>query len=153
MNEQQFAGTKRLSHIYSPRNEKHAIGFAIAYDTYTTWWGRSLCLYNLYVRDGHRGKGVGKQLFTEVVRHARDSGCTRVDFQVLDWNPFQKFYEDLNAVNLTKAEGWQMYYMTEKDIKKALDEHGGQTWCWEESLSLICQMKYLIINKNDFLCV
>lgn len=25
--------------------------------------------------------------------------------------------------------------------------------CWEESLGLFCQMKYLIINKNDFLCV
>jgi GNAT superfamily N-acetyltransferase len=39
---------------------------------------RTMLLYSLDVLESHRGRGVGKQLVSTFVEHARDRGCTEV---------------------------------------------------------------------------
>lgn len=64
---------------------------------------------DLYVQPSYRGTGVGKMLFTHVMKYALDRNCARLDFHVLNWNPATQFYEKLGAVNLTTKEDWQLY--------------------------------------------
>jgi diamine N-acetyltransferase len=68
-------------------------------------------LEDIFIRPDYRKHGVGRKLFTEVVRFGVTNGCKRMDFHVLDWNPAQTFYKGLGASNLTEAEGWQFFRM------------------------------------------
>ena len=43
---------------------------------------RQCWLKELYVRDGHRSRGVGEALMTWIARHAVDNGCSRLDWPV-----------------------------------------------------------------------
>jgi len=50
------------------------------------------------VRPAHRGQGIGFALLKRVARIARDRGCERLDWAVLDWNePAIDFYRKLGA--------------------------------------------------------
>ena len=75
------------------------IGFALFFHTYSTFLGRrSLWLEDLFVEPAHRGRGAGKALLGALARIARDRGCGRFEWAVLDWNtPAIRFYESLGA--------------------------------------------------------
>ncbi|CAD0195156.1 unnamed protein product [Chrysodeixis includens] len=94
------------------------VGYALYFPTYSTWEGRSMMLEDLYVRTSQRHKGVGKRLFKEVAKEASTSGCTRLDFHVLEWNPARSFYENKGAVNLTNKEQWCYYRLTGDALHK-----------------------------------
>lgn len=64
---------------------------------------------DLYVKESHRSKGVGKLILETVLQHCRESGCNRLEFVVFEWNPARKFYEKLNAVNITEKNGYLCY--------------------------------------------
>lgn len=75
------------------------VGFALFYTNYSTWKGKCLYLEDFYVLPEFRGKGIGSQLFDEVVKIAKDRGVKRMDWQVLDWNePALNFYRKKQAV-------------------------------------------------------
>lgn len=92
-----------------PDGSAHPVGFASVYNTYSTWEGKTLYLMLLYVRETHRKSGVGKQLFVHLARHAKETGCNRIDFHVNKNNPSTEFYKSLGAVDLTEAEEWLLY--------------------------------------------
>lgn len=71
---------------------------------------------DLYVKPEYRKNGVGRLLIKEVAKFAKASGCCRMDFHVLDWNPATEFYDALGAKNLTKLEGWQFYRLNKEGI-------------------------------------
>jgi GNAT superfamily N-acetyltransferase len=76
-------------------------GFALFFPIYSTWQGRSLHLEDLFVRPAFRGHGIGKALLGRVAAIAIERGCTRLQWDVLDWNkPAINFYRGLNAVML-----------------------------------------------------
>ena len=77
-------------------------GFALWFYNYSTWTGRQgLYLEDLFVRPGHRGRGIGKALLVHLARVAMEQGCARYQWQVLDWNtPSIRFYEALGARSL-----------------------------------------------------
>lgn len=91
------------------------IAFASYCNNYSTWEGKSLCLISFYVREKHRGKGVGKQLLIELARHAKRTNCRRIDFYVNQNNPATKFGHYSGAINLTEAEEWQVYQLNTDD--------------------------------------
>ena len=63
------------------------IGYAIHFTTFSTFLGRpGLWLEDLYVRPDWRGRGVGKRLLHAVAGVARQRGCGRCEWSVLDWN-------------------------------------------------------------------
>ena len=76
-----------------------AAGFALFFHTFSTFLGRrGLWLEDLFVYPAHRGKGLGRDLLIQLAGMARDRGCGRFEWSVLDWNtPAIGFYEALGA--------------------------------------------------------
>ncbi len=76
-----------------------AIGYAVYFYSYSTWQGRrGLYLEDLYVTPVARGKGAGKFMLKQLAAIAREKGCGRFEWSVLDWNtPAIKVYESIGA--------------------------------------------------------
>ena len=73
-------------------------GFALYYIRYSTWKGQRMYLEDLLVTEALRGKGMGMQLFTQLVEEAKEKKLHGIVWQVLDWNePAINFYKKLNA--------------------------------------------------------
>ncbi|MGZ3756654.1 MAG: N-acetyltransferase family protein [Mucilaginibacter sp.] len=74
------------------------VGLALYYIRYSTWKGCRLYLEDLVVTEECRGKGVGKQLFEQIVLEAKQQGFNGMTWQVLDWNePALNFYKKYEA--------------------------------------------------------
>jgi len=93
------------------------IGFALYFTTFSTFVGRpGLYLEDLYVRTNMRGKGVGTLLLQHVARLARERGCGRLEWSVLNWNePAIRFYETLGA---RAMDDWTVYRLTDDHLSK-----------------------------------
>jgi len=75
------------------------VGFALYYQSYSTWKGRCLYLEDFYIKPDFRRGGIGSELFTCVVEIAKKRDAKRMDWQVLDWNePAIEFYKKHHAV-------------------------------------------------------
>jgi len=81
------------------------IGFALFFFSYSTFLTRfGLYLEDLFVEPAYRGRGIGKALLSRVVDIARENGCGRVEWSVLDWNEDAiGFYRSLGA---TAMDEW-----------------------------------------------
>ena len=97
--------------------ETTPIGFALYFPTFSTFVGRpGLYLEDLYVRPNMRGKGVGTLLLQHVARLARERGCGRLEWSVLNWNqPAIRFYEALGA---RAMDDWTVYRLTDDQLSK-----------------------------------
>lgn len=98
--------------------EKNAeiVGIALFYERYSTWVGKVIHLEDLIVTQKSRKTGVGKALYTAVLRYAYEQEVKRVTWEVLDWNTNAiDFYESTGAVIL---EGWQVVHMKEAKLKE-----------------------------------
>ncbi len=80
-------------------NSQMCAGFALFFHTYSTFLGRrSLWLEDLFVEPAHRGAGIGRSLLVALAALARERGCGRFEWAVLDWNGDAiAFYESLGA--------------------------------------------------------
>src|SRR4029453_3350772 len=78
---------------------KSAGGFAVFFYNFSSWLGRpGLYLEDLFVKPKNRGKSCGRALLIVVAKIARDRGCGRMEWAVIDWNePAIKFYRALGA--------------------------------------------------------
>ncbi len=87
-----------------------AVGFALFFHNYSTWRGRrGLYLEDLYVTPAARGHGHGRALLARLGELARERGCARMEWSVLDWNaPAIGFYETLGAVPLDEWTVWRL---------------------------------------------
>ena len=73
------------------------------------------------VKPEERGKGYGRALLVHLGRIARNRGCGRMEWAVLNWNePAIQFYRQLGAKPLDE---WTVYRLTGHDIE-ALAESG-----------------------------
>jgi GNAT superfamily N-acetyltransferase len=79
--------------------EGRPLGFALFFHNFSTFLGLpGIYLEDLYVRPGDRGRGTGRELLEHLARLARDRGCGRLEWSVLDWNePAIGFYQRLGA--------------------------------------------------------
>lgn len=90
------------------------VGFALYYVRYSTWKGCRLYLEDLLVTESYRGKGVGKLLFDQVIKEAKEFGYSGMVWQVLDWNePAIKFYKKYEAVI---EDGWLNAALSKEQI-------------------------------------
>jgi GNAT superfamily N-acetyltransferase len=101
-----FGPTKRFDCIIAELSEfdtTSPVGFALYFHNYSTWRGHAgIHIEDLYVRPEHRGKGVGKALLTRVAAIAVAEGCSRLQWDVLEWNtPAIGFYQQMGAQMLT----------------------------------------------------
>ena len=92
-------GKKPAAEVLLAREGDRAVGFAVFFHNFSTWLGRAgLYLEDLFVRPEDRGKGYGRALLVHLAKIARDRGCRRMEWAVLDWNePAINFYRKLGA--------------------------------------------------------
>ncbi|HEV7868935.1 MAG TPA: GNAT family N-acetyltransferase [Chthoniobacteraceae bacterium] len=64
-----------------------AVGFALFFHNFSTFLSKpGLYVEDVFVLPEHRGKGYGRALMVQLARVARDRGCGRFEWTVLDWN-------------------------------------------------------------------
>src|SRR5437899_1937124 len=92
-------GERPAAEVLLVFEEESPVGFAVYFYNFSTWLGRpGLYLEDLFVKPEKRGKGYGRALLVALAKIARDRGCGRMEWAVLDWNePAIKFYRALGA--------------------------------------------------------
>ena len=108
---------KPVAEVLLAFENKIPIGFAVFFHNFSTWLGRpGLYLEDLFVRPEARGKGYGRGLLIHLAKIARDRGCGRMEWAVLDWNePAIQFYRSLGAHPLDE---WKIFRLTGDGIAK-----------------------------------
>jgi GNAT superfamily N-acetyltransferase len=116
-------GEKPAAEVLLAFEEESPVGFAVYFFNFSTWLGRAgLYLEDLFVKPEKRGKGYGRALLIELAKIARDRGCGRMEWAVLDWNePAIKFYRALGAKPMHE---WTVFRLTRDEIARlANSEH------------------------------
>lgn len=101
------------------------VGFALFFHNFSTLMGKpGIYLEDLYVRPQARGLGAGKRLLAYLAKAARDRGCTRLEWTVLDWNePSIAFYRSLGA---TPKSEWTTHRMQGEALERLADEYASE---------------------------
>jgi GNAT superfamily N-acetyltransferase len=114
-------GEKPAAEVLLAFEKEEPVGFAVFFHNFSTWLGRpGLYLEDLFVKPEHRGKGHGRALLVDLAKIARDRGCGRMEWAVLDWNePAIQFYRQLGAA---PNEEWTVFRLTSEGIAKLAQE-------------------------------
>jgi GNAT superfamily N-acetyltransferase len=79
-------------------DSKEIVGYVVHFFAYYTWFGKSLYMDDLYVKEEYRGKGVGRSLIDAVIDFAKKENCHKLRWQVSSWNESAiGFYKNLGA--------------------------------------------------------
>jgi len=113
-------GEKPSAEVLLAREGEEAVGFAVFFHNFSTWLGKpGLYLEDLFVRPEMRGRGYGRALLVELARIARNRGCGRMEWAVLDWNdPAIQFYRKLGAKPMDE---WTVFRLKQEDISRLAD--------------------------------
>lgn len=97
--------------------KEKAIGYVVYFFNYSTFIGRKgFYLEDIYIKEEHRGKGYGKEIFKTMGSIAYKEGCERMEWSCLNWNtPSINFYKSLGAVPMSE---WTVYRLTGDKIKE-----------------------------------
>lgn len=113
-------------HLFGPRKYAEAVvarvggepvGYALWFHNYSTFLAKpGLYLEDVFVLPGRRGSGVGRALLRAVARVARERGCGRLEWSVLDWNePAIGFYRRIGA---DVMPDWRICRLDEEGITR-----------------------------------
>lgn len=110
-------GPKPSAEVLLAFEDTEPVGFAVFFHNFSTWLGRpGLYLEDLFVKPEQRGKGYGRALLVDLAKIARDRGCGRMEWAVLDWNdPAIQFYRKLGAASMDE---WTVFRLTGDGIAK-----------------------------------
>ena len=113
-------GPKPAAEVLLALENAEPVGFAVFFHNFSTWLGRpGLYLEDLFVRPEDRGKGYGRALLIDLAKIARERGCGRMEWAVLDWNePAIEFYRKLGAKPMDE---WTVFRLTRDGIAKLAD--------------------------------
>jgi GNAT superfamily N-acetyltransferase len=114
-------GQRRTAEVAIGYLETKAVGFVLFFHNYSTFLGQpGLYIEDLFVDEDYRRRGYGRALLLHVARLAKERGCGRLEWAVLDWNePAIGFYKKLGALPMSE---WTVFRVT----GKSLDELAGQ---------------------------
>jgi GNAT superfamily N-acetyltransferase len=100
-----------FGHVAEAAGEDAPAGFALWFLNFSTWRGtHGIHLEDLYVRPGHRGSGLGRELLRTLAELCVTRGLARLEWSVLDWNtPSIDFYRAAGAVPM---DGWTVFRLT-----------------------------------------
>ena len=110
-------GSKRSAEVLLALEEAEPVAFAVFFHNFSTWLGRpGLYLEDLFVKPEKRGKGYGRALLERLAQIAKERGCGRMEWAVLDWNePAIQFYRKLGAKAIDE---WTVFRLTGEGIAK-----------------------------------
>jgi GNAT superfamily N-acetyltransferase len=108
---------RRAAEVLLAFERESPVGFAVYFFNFSTWLGRpGLYLEDLFVKPEKRGKGYGRALLVELAKIARDRGCGRMEWAVLNWNePAIKFYQALGAKPMDE---WTVFRLKRDEIAR-----------------------------------
>ncbi len=114
-------GERRFAEVLLGYRGGSPAGFALFFHSFSTFLGKpGIYLEDLYVRPEFRGSGIGRALLVHLARLARERGCGRLEWAVLDWNePAIGFYTGIGA---SPVDGWTVYRVA----GEALEELAGR---------------------------
>ena len=110
-------GNPRFAEVIFASVDGVEVGFALFFHNYSTFLGQpGIYLEDLFVDPQMRGRGVGKALLAHLARLAKERGCGRLEWAVLDWNtPSIEFYKSLGAVPL---DDWITFRLIGEALEK-----------------------------------
>ncbi|MBA3423074.1 MAG: GNAT family N-acetyltransferase [Rubrobacteraceae bacterium] len=110
-------GERPAAEVLIGESDGRPAAFALFFHNFSTFLGRpGIYLEDLYVRPEFRGLGLGKAMLARLARLAKERGCGRLEWWVLDWNePAIKFYESLGAVAMND---WTVYRVTGEALEE-----------------------------------
>jgi GNAT superfamily N-acetyltransferase len=113
-------GERPVAEVLIGEYGEQPAGFALYFHNFSTFLGKpGIYLEDLYVRPRFRRSGIGKSMLAHLARLARERGCGRVEWSVLDWNePSIRFYESLGAVAM---DDWTVHRMTGEALERLAD--------------------------------
>ena len=96
------------------------VGFALYFHNFSTFLSRTgLYVEDLFVLPEHRGKGYGRALMLQLAKVARERGCGRFEWTVLDWNQSAiDFYRSLGAEPMSQ---WIIQRVTGSALDRLAD--------------------------------
>ena len=114
-------GPRPAAEVLLAFEQEMPVGLAVFFHNFSTWLGRpGLYLEDLFVRPEQRGKGYGRSLLVHLAKIARERGCGRMEWAVLDWNePAIQFYKKLGAA---PQDEWTVFRLTRDGIAKLAKE-------------------------------
>ena len=101
-------GERPFAEVLIAHYDEAPAGFALFFHNFSTFLGKpGIYLEDLYVKPELRGVGIGKKLLGHLARLAKERGCGRLEWWVLDWNePSIGFYDRIGAVAM---DDWTVY--------------------------------------------
>ena len=101
-------GESRFAQVLLAEWDGTVVGFALYFFNYSTFLCRpGIYLEDLFVRPQYRGRGIGFALLAAIEQRARELGCGRLEWAVLDWNRAAiEFYHRFGA---HPHQGWTVY--------------------------------------------
>ncbi|ODO07443.1 hypothetical protein L198_01022 [Cryptococcus wingfieldii CBS 7118] len=83
-----------------------------------------LFVENIYVKQEHRKKGLGKEFFAEMAAVARDKGCARIEWKTHEDNPPGiTFYE--NALGACRSDTTDIMRIEPAGYEGIIERFGG----------------------------
>src|SRR5213593_3605525 len=118
-------GRRPVAEVLLAFEGKSPVGFAVFFHNFSTWLGRpGLYLEDLFVKPEKRGKGYGHALLVDLAKIARDRGCGRMEWAVLDLNdPAIQFYHKLGAKPMNE---WTVFRLTRDGIARLANSKQSQ---------------------------
>lgn len=97
--------------------ENDVAGFCLFFHNFSTFLGKpGIYIEDIFVRPAYRAQGIGKRFYGELSAIAKERGCGRIEWWVLNWNkPAIDFYQRLGAKPMDE---WTVYRLTEEAFKK-----------------------------------
>ena len=110
-------GNPRFAEVVFAEVDGKEAGFALFFHNYSTFLAQAgIYLEDLYVKPESRGRGIGKALLAHLAKLAKERGCGRVEWAVLDWNtPSINFYKSIGAIPLSD---WIVFRLTGEALEK-----------------------------------
>jgi GNAT superfamily N-acetyltransferase len=97
------------------------VAYAITFETYSTFLARpTLYLEDLFVLPQARRLGIGKAVFQHLAKVAKERGCGRIEWTVLDWNELALgFYQRIGGSHMSE---WLHYRLDSEAIERLAED-------------------------------
>ena len=94
-------------------------GYTLVFETYSSFLALpTLFLEDFFVLPAYRSQKIGSALFRAMVAEAKQRGCGRMEWSVLDWNRLAiDFYERKGA---RRMHEWFYYRLLPEDMDRLL---------------------------------